>query len=278
MNVSVCEGTILERSNPLSLYVEQSGNLDAPTCLLFLHGGGVSSWMWDKQVTHFKHYHCITIDLPEHGKSQSGIKFTIDGAAKSILQTIDHLVHNKSMVVIGFSLGAQVLIQMLHLQPNLINFAIINSALVKPVSNAEKLLNPMIRFSYPFIQKRWFAKIQAKTLYINDQYFEKYYEESRNITQNTLIRVLSENMSFSIPHGFSNVSTKILVTYGEKEKKLIKESAKLLVASNLNCQGIMIPKIGHGAPIAIPEYFNSMIENWLTKNQLPYQSETLIKL
>ncbi|PID21356.1 hypothetical protein CSV61_08975 [Sporosarcina sp. P3] len=46
--------------------------------LVFLHGGGVSSWMWNEQVKYFKDYKCLVPDLPGHGKSKDGNNFLND--------------------------------------------------------------------------------------------------------------------------------------------------------------------------------------------------------
>ena len=36
---------------------------------MFIHGGGISGWMWHKQVERFSDYHCIAPDSPEYGKN-----------------------------------------------------------------------------------------------------------------------------------------------------------------------------------------------------------------
>lgn len=53
-------------------------------------------------------------------------------------------------------------------------------------------------------------------------------------------------MSFRIPAGFSEATGKILVTVGEREKSVMKQSARDLVAANPRCMGVVIPLIGHG--------------------------------
>ena len=58
------------------MYYIETGEKNAPL-MLFLHGGGVSGWMWDKQIQHFTSYHCIVPDLPEHGESKDGTTFSI---------------------------------------------------------------------------------------------------------------------------------------------------------------------------------------------------------
>ena len=40
----------------MAIYYVESGNKDAPT-IVFIHGGGISGWMWAKQVEYFKDYH-----------------------------------------------------------------------------------------------------------------------------------------------------------------------------------------------------------------------------
>ena len=119
------------------------------------------------------------------------------------------------------------------------------------------------------------SKLQGKTLYIGEDYFEKYYEESSQMKPDTLVRVLEENMSFNIPKDFSKANGKILVTVGEKEKAMMKHSAKDLVEANSNCIGVMIPKIGHGVPLAMPDFFNQMVEEWIQKGQLPRECKVI---
>lgn len=243
--------------------------------MVFLHGGGVSGWMWDKQVQHFTHYHCIVPDLPEHGLNHNGFPFSIKTSAEQIFNLIEEKAGEKKVIVIGFSLGSQVLIQMLCMKPNLIDFAIINSALVRPISYGQKFIQPMIKFSFPLIKNRWFSKLQARTLYVNGEQFEKYYEESCQMKADSLIRVLEENMSFRLPPNFKKAKAKILVTVGEKEKALMKKSAKDIVVANPNCSGVIIHKIGHGLPLALPQFFNQMIDMWLHEGLLPSECERI---
>ena len=58
----------------LNLHYEEYGNKDA-SLIVFLHGGGVSSWMWDEQVKYLRHFHCVSVDLPEQGMNIHNQKF-----------------------------------------------------------------------------------------------------------------------------------------------------------------------------------------------------------
>lgn len=254
----------------MSLYYHEYGDKNA-SLMVFLHGGGVSSWMWNKQIKHFSHYHCLAIDLPEQGKSNEDNigNFTIKYSAERVIEIIEKKAFEKEVIVIGFSLGAQVIVQMLSMKPSMVNYAIINSALVRPSPYIKTMIAPSIKLTFPLIKNKLFSKLQAKALYLDEEYFETYYKESSLMKSGTLIRILEENMSFEIPKGFEKAECKILVTVGEREKAIMKKSAADIVLHNSNCEGIIIPNAGHGISLANPDYFNGIIENWIQDGVLP---------
>ncbi|WP_107840897.1 alpha/beta fold hydrolase [Metasolibacillus meyeri] len=252
----------------MTLFYQEAGTKDGPL-MLFIHGGGVSSWMWEKQMQYFSQYHCVAIDLPEQGKSNHTALFSIKYSAERAIEVIEKIANNKTIIVIGFSLGAQVAIQMLSSKPNLIHYAIINSALVRPNSLAKKFVKPTVKLTSPLIKNKAFSKLQAKTLYVDKEYFETYYKESSFMKSDTLVRILEENMSFELPKDFHKAKGKILVTVGERERSIMKKSAKDIIANNSNCSGIMLPNVGHGISLMNPDFFNQMVEQWITTGQLP---------
>lgn len=72
-------------------------NVGSPL-MVFIHGGGVSGWMWDKQVDFFKEYH--------------------------------------------------ILVEILSIKPQIIDYAIINSALTRPMKLTNVLIKPTMKMSY----------------------------------------------------------------------------------------------------------------------------------
>lgn len=267
MKRSLCD-SFRKKVNPLTLHYQAYGNKSDPL-IIFLHGGGVSSWMWEKQVQYLTDFYCVTVDLPEQGRSNDAGEFSIKGSAAQVIELIDTIKNDKSITVIGFSLGSQVLIQMLSMKPNLIDYAILNSALVRPSKIGTMLVSPLIRLSFPLVQNKTFAKAQAKTLHIGQEYFEQYYDETCQMKRQTLVRILQENMSFGIPPEFHKANAKILVTVGAKEKNIMKKSAYDLLNNNPNSTGIVISGIGHGFPLAEPELFNELITKWIHATDLP---------
>lgn len=76
-------------------------------------------------------------------------------------------------------------------------------------------------------------------------------------------------MSFKLPARFSEASADILVTFGEKERGILKTSAREIGNKNAYCRCMMIPCTGHGTPLAQPELFNEMVEKWFFRGDIP---------
>lgn len=251
----------------MAIKLKQYGDQTAPI-MLFLHGGGVSGWMWEKQVQHFsKHYHCIVPDLPGHGESMEARHFSIEGCASQLNALLSSIANGRAIIAVGFSLGAQVLLHMISSKPDLVQYAMINSALVKPMPSAARWISPLIKLSFPLIKLRAFAKLQAAALYIGAEDFDKYYRESIAMKREVLIDVLKENMSFAVPVHYRQASCKLLITVGEREKAIMRLSAEELHQKNENSTLMIFEDAGHGMSLKNAELFNEILERWLSDQQ-----------
>lgn len=254
----------------MTIHFDLYGDADKPL-LVFLHGGGVSSWMWREQIKYFNHYRCLVPDLPGHGKSDGGNNFSIEDTADKIIGIIEEHKVDQQVIVIGFSLGAQVLISMLSKGGNSIDKAVMISASTKPFIFS-KTTAKAATWSLPLARNKMFSRMQAKYMYVNDQYFNDYYQETLALTKETFFRVMFENMSFSIPKGFETAQSKMLVLIGKKENSLIKKSMTDILEKNGNCLGVIIPGVGHGISLYDPIYFNEFIEGWIEKDEIPHDA------
>ncbi|MFD1706603.1 alpha/beta fold hydrolase [Siminovitchia sediminis] len=244
------------------MFYREWGSRDRPL-MIFLHGGGAAGWMWDHQVQYFHDYHCIVPDLPKHGKSREEKEFSIISSAEKVIELINEKGKGKKIIIIGFSLGAQIALQILSEEPEFIHYAMINSALADPIPLGIQMLEPWVTLLFPLTRSRAFSRLQSKVLYIHDDDFEKYFHDTSQMEKETLLRILQENMSFVIPDTFKHATANILITVGEKENHWMKQSAKKISQSNPNCQGLMIGGVGHGFPLAKPALFHKMARDWI---------------
>ena len=91
------------------MHYKEYGDLHKPLIML-IHGGGVGGWMWDKQVQFFSDYHCVVPEL-----INDDTDFSIEECTRKLLTIIEEKAENKRVMVIGFSIGAQIAIQMISL-------------------------------------------------------------------------------------------------------------------------------------------------------------------
>lgn len=243
------------------------GNKKGPL-LVFIHGGGVGGWMWDKQIEYFNEYHCLVPTLQGHGSRSKEIAFSIHENALEIIQLIEQKKGEKDVHIIGFSIGAQICLEIVSLAPNLIKTAVINSAVVIPMKYMIPFISPTIKMTFPLVKNKSFAKAQAKQLYMDGEHFKIYYEESLKMNAEALINVLKENMAYSLPDNFSKSTARVLVTAGEKELGLVKKSVRKIAEGNEHFESFFVPDIGHGFPVAKPDLFNQVLEEWIMHQQV----------
>ncbi|ATP41312.1 alpha/beta hydrolase [Solibacillus sp. R5-41] len=234
---------------------------DGEEILLFLHGGGVSSWMWESQINYFNNYHCIVPDLPGHGANSDEL-FSMSTTINKLWTILEEVAPNKNWNIIGFSLGSQIALQMINERPNSFKRAMINSALVIPQKTMSLCIPLTIFVTYPLIQKKTFAKLQAKTLGISDTYFEKYFIDTCNISRENLIMILKANLNFILPASITNANTQFLFTIGEKENWLMQRSIKTLARFG---RTEIVEGVGHNAPLENQKVFNRLLDDLLKK-------------
>jgi len=252
----------------LGLFVREFG-ANQPSSIVFLHGGGLSGWMWERQVKALSDFHCLVPDLPEQGKSKEFKPFSIKNSAQQISELIKNKAHGGKAHVVGHSLGAQIVVQLLSMSPEVVDRAIVNSALLRRIPILNGLIRPTVRLTLPLTKVKWFAKIQAKYLSVPAADFSKYYYDSKSLTDELLEKLLRENMNFSIPEGLEYCTVPTLILAGQKERGIMRNSAKDLVSVMPNSQGYLVQGVGHSFNFAAPQLFNKILRTWLSKQELP---------
>ena len=108
----------------VDLFVRESGPAEAPA-IVFLHSGNMSGWSWEPVVERMQQYRCLVPDLPHYGKSFEQGPFEMARAATAVAELIRSRVGAGRAHVVGFSLGAQVGLQLLATEPKLVDRAVL---------------------------------------------------------------------------------------------------------------------------------------------------------
>lgn len=253
----------------MELYFKETGKNNDET-MVFIHGGGLSGWMWNKQVEAFSDYHCIVPDLPEHGKSAEVKPFTIKGAAEMIVDIIKNHAHNGKAHLVGLSLGGQLAVQILSIAPEVIDRALISGTMVREYYGPTtlKLMNLWLRIYMPFKNTNFSVKHAMKGNGASTEHFEYFKEDMNILTLSCLKNIYRENALFRIPGELCQIKNPVLIIAAEREMKYVSQSAKDLNKCLSNSQMYMVPNVKHNWALDAPELFSSVLRAWIKDKQI----------
>ena len=271
----------------MDLYVNESGP-DAAESIVFLHGGGGGGWMWQPQVKELPDFHCLVPDLPEHGRSMGVKPFSIANSAEQVAELICKHAHGGKAHVVGLSEGAQVALALLGSAPEVVERAIISSALVRPIPGANWMSPGMIAWSVkwsvePFKNSDWWIRINMKySAGVPDAYYPQFKADFQDISEEQFTHIIIENQRFRLPDGLGQVQVPTLVVAGKKEYGAMRQSVKDIEAALPKAKGFLVAHKKHFSlaqehnwNMNTPELFNRMLRAWITDQSLPTELEAV---
>jgi pimeloyl-ACP methyl ester carboxylesterase len=271
------------------LYFESFGNKDLPT-IAFLHGGGAAGWMWRKQVEALStRYHCLVPDLPEQGQSVNTEAFSMEKAADLVAELIGNQAYGRKAHIVGLSEGAQVAVAMLSRHPEVIDRAVISSAILHPLPGMQFYTPGLIRASHhwfvePFKNNNWWIKLNMQyAAGIPDDYFDDFKRSFQSTTEDGFTNMMLANLHFRLPSGLEPFQNPVLVVTGRKEYKQMKESARDLLSVLPNAHGVVVD-LGskatfgqeHNWALTAPELFSTAISAFIEDKPLPTELKEFV--
>lgn len=227
--------------------------------LLLLHGGGVAGWMWDAVRAELDPgIRVIVPDLPGHGASTSEDYVSHD-------RTVDELVSlvadssPDGVVVAGFSLGAQLAILLASRPETRVRGAAIVSAQARPLRGTRATLG-LLGLTAGLARREWFARLQARELFVPDAQFDEYFATSKALTRATLLASVGDNLAFRLPEGWSRFGGPVRVLVGSRERRVMRDSAELIREAAGDARLDVVEGAGHGIPLQRPAVLARVLE------------------
>ena len=244
------------------MFVRDTGNTSGPV-LLLLHGGGVAGWMWDAQIVHFgSRFRILVPDLPGHDHSID-IPFTTSTAVVAELTTqLERLPDGTDVTVAGFSLGAQLALELASSRPELISRVIVTSALTQGIP-LPRLSDGLVRLTAPLARQTWFARLQATSLFIPERLLGDYIRTSTALPTESLVTLTRANAEFRTPSTWHDFPGPALLLAGAKEPRALRHGIRQLHRDNPRSRLIIHDRAGHGLPLQYPEWFNARVDEWM---------------
>ncbi len=256
----------------MDLFVRESGPIGAPA-ILFLHGGYMSGWSWQPVVDRLdERYRCLFPDLPQYGKSAEQRPFEIATAAGAMADLIRSRVGTGRAHVVGYSLGAQVGLQLLAAEPELVDRAVLCGTPVNtmPGIGFTKLVVGRLARTRWFqwaIKRHWSTR-HGRLPFPNSA---DYREDERIMTGARLANVVMASSGFAIPEGLDELHTPTLFITGSDELQMTRRWAAEL--AQLMRHGVDAVAVGrrHDWPLRYPDLFARTVDGWLSDTALPPQ-------
>ena len=196
--------------------------------IVLLHGGGLSWWQYQAQMDLLcENYHVVLPILDGHAGSDADFT-SIEDNAKRLLDYIDKTYGGSVFLIAGLSLGGQILLEMLALRRDICQYAIVESAAIIPDKLTAGLVAPLFSMSFPLIKKKWFAKMQFRSLGIRADLFEHYYEDTVKLSKQNLIAFTKASSLYQVKKNLKNSLARVRIIVGEKETKKMHASARYL--------------------------------------------------
>ena len=241
----------------------ETGDSEKPVVML-LHGGGLSDWSWRDVVAGLKtDYLVVTPVLDGHGEA-AGTEFeSIESEAEKLLAYLDERFGGRVHALCGLSIGAQVVVEMLSRRKDVAACAVVESALLMPIPGSSMMAGPMLSLSYGLIRKRWFARLQAKSLCIPDDLFESYFRDSQRMSKQSLANITVSNSRYALKPAVSETSARILILVGGKELPVMRKSARLLHETVKGSELQVMEGLKHGeASLRDPDAFVTRVKDF----------------
>ena len=214
--------------------------------ILLLHGGGLSWWSYFEVAKILSaQYHVVLPVLDGH--ADSDVPFTtIEENAARLISYIDTQFGGQVLAIGGLSLGGQVAVEMLSQRSDICRYALLESALIKPMKLTAALIGPAFGMSYGMIRKKWFARLQADYLGIPKTLFGDYFRDTCKIAKADMIAFLKANCAYECKTSLGENAAKVKIVAGSREQKNILDSAKLLHRAIPGSQMEILSGLRHG--------------------------------
>ena len=108
------------------------------------------------------------------------------------------------------------------------------------------LIRPAFGSCYGLIRKKWFSKLQFRSLRIKPELFRDYYRDSCGITRQNLIAFLQESSLYCMKKSLGECTAEVHLFAGERENKRILLSAEKLHEALEKSRLHLLPAMHHG--------------------------------
>ena len=211
------------------------GDKNLPSILL-IHGGGSSWWNYLRQARILsEEYRVILPTLNGHGEEYQLDYVSTEDSALEILDYIKANCGGKLLAIGGVSLGGQIAMELLSLDSDIAEKAIIDGSICIPQLRLARFSILLVSLFGKLMISKSSCKLQLSLmnkfypqLAYPDEIKDYYMEDMPRTPNKTLVTIYKTYMGhYKLKSRISKSKAQALYIYGEKELNGVKESARL---------------------------------------------------
>ena len=108
------------------------------------------------------------------------------------------------------------------------------------------MIKPTFGSCFGLIRRKWFSKLQFKSLKIKSDLFDYYFRDTCAISKNDMIAFLQANSLYFLKKSIKNCTAKVHIFVGEKENFAMQKSAKIIHQALPESVLDVLPELYHG--------------------------------
>ena len=181
-------------------------------------------------------------------------------------------------------------VQLLASAPELVESALISSALLFPLPGAGWAANPrLLAWAYrlsipPFRRADWWIRLNMRyAAGVPDKYYTQFKKTFQETSESQFVNLMAANQRYRLPAGLEKVTAPVLALSGAKEYPAMKQSARALAAALASGQAAQV-NLGakaslaaeHNWALSAPSLFAQTVRAWITGAALPDALEQLV--
>lgn len=242
------------------MYFDEIGNPQNHT-IIMLHGAGLPLG-FSKQYSLASEYHLVLPHLYGNGEEADKM-YTLDECVYGILELVKNLGKDK-VTLVGFSLGAQLIIPILCKEETYFDKAVLISPWICKSEKAIKSVVESTNQMGSLMHIKWIAKLQAQMVGMSKTDKERFITYCKNTTKENLIAMVMQGVNIEDYNEYRDLQLPMLLLAGSKENEEIHDSVKLLQKLNPeHCKIQILEKCGHDIPYNRAQQFNTILLDFL---------------
>lgn len=219
--------------------------------IVLIHGGGVGTWMWRALRGE------LGRDVPVHTPGFAGHR-PGDGshyagprpAARDVAEELG-IERRDGLVVVGFSAGGQVALELAASHPERVAALVIVSTLVEPLPG-RGVLAAIGAATAPLARSPGFARRQAAALGIPPEDVADYVSASVAFSTESFRRLLRTNFAYRPPAGVVEYDRPLLLMAGSREQRAVRTGMRRLAERAPSARYMEVQGAGHDIPLRHP--------------------------